>query len=220
MLVGRAPRRARSAERLRESRGKQALYVRDPSWRSSRRDSAVHRSRTARAGRFTHDESDVTGRPDSISNVNCTAPHRDRGGPSSRLAFCRRRSSRRRPRRGGGSSAKSRSTRSRRVRPARYARNDVTEEQVRTAEIWLWPPPGVATRDDRHRCARGGLCREAVRGSERVRFRGTIIIDEAWASDAKPATSRRRRSRRSARSGAFRRRSFRRKAAFSRFAST
>lgn len=62
----------------------------------------------------------------------------------------------------------------------------ITAEQVRTADIWLWPPPGIAPETTNIEAPSVELAGEAVRGAERVRFRGTLILDEAWASDAQP----------------------------------
>jgi hypothetical protein len=65
------------------------------------------------------------------------------------------------------------------------SRGTITEEQVRTAEIWLWPPPQIAPETIGIDAPAADFAGEAVRGSEHVRFRGTIVIDDAWASDAK-----------------------------------
>jgi hypothetical protein len=62
----------------------------------------------------------------------------------------------------------------------------ITEEQVRTADVWFWPPPGTAPETTNIDAPSADLAGEAVRGAERIRFRGKVIIDEAWASDAQP----------------------------------
>ncbi|MBX3226980.1 MAG: hypothetical protein KIT84_41030 [Labilithrix sp.] len=66
------------------------------------------------------------------------------------------------------------------------ATGTITEEQVRTADIWFWPPPGTAAETTNIDAPSVDLAGEAARGAERVRFRGTLIFDEAWASDAQP----------------------------------
>lgn len=60
----------------------------------------------------------------------------------------------------------------------------MTQEPIRTAEIWLWPPtsPERVGIDDPVIEMAG----EAVRAGARVRFRGALILNEAWAADAKP----------------------------------
>jgi len=62
----------------------------------------------------------------------------------------------------------------------------MTEEQVRTADIWLWPssevPPERVDVDEPSLEVEG----EATRGAAQVRFRGRLVIDAAWATDAKP----------------------------------
>ena len=62
----------------------------------------------------------------------------------------------------------------------------VTEEQVRSADIWFWPPPGTAPETTNVEAPSVDLAGEAVRGTDRVPFRGALVLDEAWASDAQP----------------------------------
>jgi hypothetical protein len=60
----------------------------------------------------------------------------------------------------------------------------ITQEAVRTAEVWLWPAPGTAPETTNIDTVAVDLAGEAVRGGDAVRFRGQLILDEAWASDA------------------------------------
>lgn len=62
----------------------------------------------------------------------------------------------------------------------------VTQEPIRTADLWLYPPPGVAPEKVDLAQAAADFAGEAVKGDARVRFRGAIVLDEAWASSAEP----------------------------------
>jgi len=62
----------------------------------------------------------------------------------------------------------------------------MTQEQIRTAEIWLWPPPGTAPEAVNIDTSAVDFAGEAVRDNARVRFRGALILNDAWTSDAKP----------------------------------
>jgi hypothetical protein len=62
----------------------------------------------------------------------------------------------------------------------------MTQEHVRTADIWLWPPPGTAPEANDPGVAAADLAGEAVRGEERIRFRGALVMDETWKAGAKP----------------------------------
>ena len=62
----------------------------------------------------------------------------------------------------------------------------MTQEQIRTAEIWLWPPPGKSPEAVNIDTPAIEVAGEAVKGEERVRFRGALILNEAWTTDAKP----------------------------------
>lgn len=62
----------------------------------------------------------------------------------------------------------------------------VTQEEVRTAEVWLYPPPGVAYETVNITAPSLEVAGEATRAGETVRFRGSLILNEAWASDAQP----------------------------------
>lgn len=62
----------------------------------------------------------------------------------------------------------------------------MTQEEVRTAEVWLWPAPGTAPEEVNIDTAAVDVAGTAVRGAETVRFRGQLIFDDAWATDALP----------------------------------
>lgn len=66
-------------------------------------------------------------------------------------------------------------------------RATVTNEPVRTVDIWLYPPPGD---DPETKKARASLDVEgtAERGGASLRFRGSLAIDDAFLPDAEPGT--------------------------------
>jgi hypothetical protein len=63
------------------------------------------------------------------------------------------------------------------------SRGTMAQEAVRTAEIWFYPAPGVsadATKIDTVALDVGGV---ATRESEKVRFRGQLILNDDWISE-------------------------------------
>lgn len=62
----------------------------------------------------------------------------------------------------------------------------MTQEEVRTAEVWLYPPPGIAYETVNITDPSLDVAGIATRGSEAVRFRGRLILNDAWTSDAQP----------------------------------
>ncbi len=66
------------------------------------------------------------------------------------------------------------------------AQGAMAQEQVRTAEVWLWPPPGTSPDTIKIDASSVDFAGEATRAEARVRFRGTLILNDAWTSDAKP----------------------------------
>jgi hypothetical protein len=62
----------------------------------------------------------------------------------------------------------------------------MTEDTVRSAEIWLWPPPGIAPETVSVKNASLEVAGEAIRGGEHVTFHERIVLDEEWATAAKP----------------------------------
>ncbi|MDB4944749.1 MAG: hypothetical protein JWP97_4283 [Labilithrix sp.] len=61
----------------------------------------------------------------------------------------------------------------------------MTQEQVRTAEVWFWPPPGAAP-DTPDAGTVLDVAGTATRAGSYVAFRGALVLDDAWATDAKP----------------------------------
>jgi hypothetical protein len=62
----------------------------------------------------------------------------------------------------------------------------MTDEVVRTTEIWLWPPPDRSAESVSLDTPAVDLAGAATRGATTVRFRGALVLDDAWTSDAKP----------------------------------
>lgn len=62
----------------------------------------------------------------------------------------------------------------------------MTQEQILSTEIWLWPPPDKAPEAVNIDTPAVEVAGEAVRDSDRVRFRGALVLNEAWTTDAKP----------------------------------
>ncbi len=65
-------------------------------------------------------------------------------------------------------------------------RGSVVAEQVRTTEIWFWPPEGTSPEAIDVDASSVEVAGEATRGADRVRFRGALVLDGAWTSDAAP----------------------------------
>ena len=62
----------------------------------------------------------------------------------------------------------------------------MAQEQIRTAEIWFWPPPGTSPDSVKIDPSAVDFAGEAVKDAATVRFRGTLILNDAWTTDAKP----------------------------------
>jgi hypothetical protein len=63
------------------------------------------------------------------------------------------------------------------------SRGTITQEEVRTAEVWFYPAPGVspdATKIDTVALDVAGV---ATRDGEEVRFRGQLILNDDWISE-------------------------------------
>lgn len=60
----------------------------------------------------------------------------------------------------------------------------ITQEEVRTAEVWLWPSPSTPPEATKIDTVAVDLAGQAARAADRVRFRGQVILDDAWATDA------------------------------------
>jgi hypothetical protein len=60
----------------------------------------------------------------------------------------------------------------------------VESEQVRTLDVWFYPAPGVAPETTKIDTVALAVAGEAVRGADDVRFRGALVLDDAWLSNA------------------------------------
>jgi hypothetical protein len=56
----------------------------------------------------------------------------------------------------------------------------LTQEQVRSTELWFFPPPGVSPEATRIRDAALQVAGEATRDESLVRFRGALVLDDDW----------------------------------------
>lgn len=59
----------------------------------------------------------------------------------------------------------------------------MTQEEVRTADIWFYPEPGVAADSADIDTVALDVAGEAQRDDETVRFRGQLKLNDAWVSD-------------------------------------
>lgn len=65
----------------------------------------------------------------------------------------------------------------------------ITGEQVRTADVWFYPEPGVSPDSKRLKNTVAlSIVGVAVRANESVRFRGQLILDDAWLSEQSQGT--------------------------------
>jgi hypothetical protein len=67
-------------------------------------------------------------------------------------------------------------------------RGTVTQEQVRTAEIWFYPEPGTPADAKKIDTVALEVAGEAQRGAESVPFRGTLQLSDAWLADQTAGT--------------------------------
>ncbi|MFO0742408.1 MAG: hypothetical protein U0270_41425 [Labilithrix sp.] len=65
----------------------------------------------------------------------------------------------------------------------------ITQEEIRTAEVWFYPDPGVSPDTTKIDTVALDVVGEATKGSDTVRFRGALTLNDAWQPDA-PAGSR------------------------------
>jgi hypothetical protein len=63
------------------------------------------------------------------------------------------------------------------------SRGTMTQEEVRTAEIWFYPAPGVAADATKIDSVALDVAGVATRDDEQVRFRGQIILNDDWISE-------------------------------------
>lgn len=65
----------------------------------------------------------------------------------------------------------------------------LTQEEVRTAEVWFYPEPGVAAEKTKIDTVAFDVAGEATKGGATIRFRGALKLDDAWQPDV-PAGAR------------------------------
>jgi hypothetical protein len=65
----------------------------------------------------------------------------------------------------------------------------LTEEEVRTAEVWFYPAPGTSPDATQIDTAALVVAGEATRDGEVVPFRGSLVLDDDWLSE-QPAGAR------------------------------
>lgn len=65
----------------------------------------------------------------------------------------------------------------------------ITQEEVRTAEVWFYPEPGVASDTTQIDTVAFDVAGVATKGGDTVRFRGALTLNDAWQPDV-PAGSR------------------------------
>jgi TonB family protein len=67
-----------------------------------------------------------------------------------------------------------------------FGAGEMTQETVRTAEIGFYPPPGVAIDQTKIDQAAVDVIGSASKDGVTVRFRGRLVLDDAWLPDPKP----------------------------------
>lgn len=60
----------------------------------------------------------------------------------------------------------------------------LAQERVRTAEIWFYPKPGVAAETTKIGTPALDVAGSATDGRSSVRFRGALVLDDAWLPEA------------------------------------
>jgi len=63
------------------------------------------------------------------------------------------------------------------------ARGDITQEEVRTADIWFYPEPGVAADTTKIDTIALDVAGAATRAGESVSFRGKLVLNDDWIAD-------------------------------------
>jgi hypothetical protein len=64
----------------------------------------------------------------------------------------------------------------------------ITQEQVRTAEVWFYPAPGVSADATKIATVALDVAGQATRGASTIRFRGALKLDDAWLPDVPSGT--------------------------------
>ena len=61
-------------------------------------------------------------------------------------------------------------------------KGSMTQEEIRTTEIWFYPEPGVSAETNKIKSVALDLAGDASREGEVVKFRGSLLLDDAWLS--------------------------------------
>jgi hypothetical protein len=64
----------------------------------------------------------------------------------------------------------------------------LTEEEVRTVEVWFYPAPGVSPDTTQIDTVALSVAGEAARAGLLVAFRGVLVLDETWLADQPTGT--------------------------------
>ncbi len=64
------------------------------------------------------------------------------------------------------------------------SRGTVTEEHVRTTDVWFYPAPGVSSDTTTIDTVALDVAGTATQGATSMRFRGALIFNDAWLTDA------------------------------------
>jgi hypothetical protein len=62
-------------------------------------------------------------------------------------------------------------------------RGDVTQEEVRTADVWFYPEPGVAVDTTKIDTIALDVAGTATRAGGQVKFRGKLVLNDDWIAD-------------------------------------
>ncbi len=65
-------------------------------------------------------------------------------------------------------------------------RGTITSDEVRTLDVWFYPAPGVAPETTKIATIAVDVAGEAVRGTDDVKFRGALVLDDSWLPSAQP----------------------------------
>ncbi len=60
----------------------------------------------------------------------------------------------------------------------------LAQERIRTAEVWFYPKPGVAAETTKIGTPALDVAGSATKGQDTVRFRGALVLDDAWLPEA------------------------------------
>lgn len=65
-------------------------------------------------------------------------------------------------------------------------RGTLTEEEVRTLDVWFYPPPDVPSETTKIETIALDIAGEATKGTDDVRFRGALVLNADWLPNAAP----------------------------------